>query len=87
MWAVLTRLAEPKKAGISKLQKMKIYNGKSIPGFTDDSIKELKDETGDEGMQGISPRFIQDKISNTLVLGALHDTVDIIFEKSQHRRF
>src|SRR5438876_9108385 len=56
MWAVLTRLAEPKKAGITKLQKLKLYNGKSIPGFTEDSIKELKEEAPREGMQGISPR-------------------------------
>ncbi|MCC6423408.1 MAG: serine protein kinase [Phycisphaerales bacterium] len=67
MWALLTRLAEPKKAGISKLQKLKLYNGKSIPGFTEDSIKELKEEAPREGMQGISPRYIQDKISNSLV--------------------
>src|SRR5215208_3468926 len=67
MWAVLTRLAEPKKAGITKLQKLKLYNGKSIHGFTEDSIKELKEEAPREGMQGISPRYIQDKISNALV--------------------
>jgi len=67
MWAVLTRLSEPKKAGITKLQKLKLYNGKSIPGFTEDSIKELKEENPREGMQGISPRYIQDKISNALV--------------------
>src|ERR1700712_33994 len=67
MWAVLTRLADPKKAGITKLQKLKFYNGKSIPGFTEDSIKELKEEAPREGMQGISPRYIQDKISNALV--------------------
>jgi serine protein kinase len=67
MWAVLTRLEEPKKAGITKLQKLKLYNGKSIPGFTEDSIKELKEEAPREGMQGISPRYIQDKISNALV--------------------
>ena len=67
MWAVLTRLAEPKKAGITKLQKLKLYDGKSIPGFTEDSIKELKEEAPREGMQGISPRYIQDKISNALV--------------------
>src|SRR4051794_6074302 len=67
MWAVMTRLAEPKKAGITKLQKLKLYNGKSIPGFTEDSIKELKEEAPREGMQGISPRYIQDKISNSLV--------------------
>ena len=67
MWAVLTRVAEPKKAGITKMQKMKLYNGKSIPGFTEDSIKELREEAPREGMQGISPRYIQDKISNALV--------------------
>ena len=67
MWAVLTRLAEPKKAGITKLQKLKLYNGKSIPGFTEDSIKELKEENPREGMTGISPRYIQDKVSNALV--------------------
>ena len=67
MWALLTRLSEPKKAGITKLQKLKLYNGKSIPGFTEDSIKELKEEAPREGMQGISPRYIQDKISNALV--------------------
>jgi serine protein kinase len=67
MWAVLTRLEEPKKAGLTLLQKLKLYNGKSIPGFTEDSVKELKEEAQREGMSGISPRYIQDKISNTLV--------------------
>jgi len=67
MWAVLSRLEEPKKAGLTLLQKMKLYNGKSIPGFTEDSVKELKDESAREGMNGISPRYVQDKISNTLV--------------------
>lgn len=67
MWAVLTRLSEPKKAGITRLQKLKLYNGKSIPGFTEDSIKELREEAPREGMNGISPRYIQDKISNALV--------------------
>jgi serine protein kinase len=67
MWAVLTRLDEPKKAGLSLLQKLKLYNGKSIPGYTEDSVKELKEEAPREGMSGISPRYIQDKISNALV--------------------
>jgi serine protein kinase len=67
MWAVLTRLEEPRKAGLTLMQKMKLYNGKSIPGFTEDSVKELKEEAPREGMSGISPRYIQDKISNALV--------------------
>ncbi|HYF14626.1 MAG TPA: hypothetical protein VD971_06075 [Phycisphaerales bacterium] len=67
MWAVLTRLDEPKKAGLTLLQKLKLYNGKSIPGYTEDSVRELKEEAPREGMSGISPRYIQDKISNALV--------------------
>ena len=67
MWAVLTRLEEPKKAGLTVMQKMKLYNGKSIPGFTEDSVKELKEEAPREGMDGISPRYVQDKVSNALV--------------------
>ena len=67
MWAVLTRLEEPKKAGLTLLQKLKLYDGKTLPGFTEDNIKELRQESSREGMEGISPRYVQDKISNALV--------------------
>ena len=67
MWAVLTRLDEPKKHNLSLLQKLKLYDGKTLPGFTQDNIKELRKESEREGMDGISPRYIQDKISNSLV--------------------
>jgi serine protein kinase len=71
LWAVLTRLREPKRAGLTLLQKLKLYDGKSIPGFTEDSVRELQDEAEREGMEGISPRYIQDKISNALVGDAI----------------
>ena len=67
MWAVLTRLEEPKKAQLSIGQKLKLYNGTTLPGFTEDNVKELRKETKREGLDGISPRYIQDKISNALV--------------------
>ncbi|WP_442485492.1 PrkA family serine protein kinase [Aeoliella sp. SH292] len=67
MWAILTRLEEPKHAGLTRLQKLKLYNGKTLPGFTEDNIKELRDQATNEGMVGISPRYVQDKISNALV--------------------
>jgi len=67
MWAVMTRLEEPKKPGLNLMQKLKLYNGKSIPNFTEDSVRELREEGPREGLQGISPRYIQDKLSNSLV--------------------
>jgi serine protein kinase len=67
MWAVLTRLEEPKKHNLTLMQLLKLYNGQLVEGFTEDSIRELKAEAKREGMEGISPRYIQDKISNALV--------------------
>ena len=67
MWAVLTRLEEPKNAGITLMQKLKLYNGKSLPNFTEENVKELREQTTTEGLMGISPRYVQDKISNALV--------------------
>jgi len=67
MWAVLTRLEEPKHAGLTRLQKLKLYNGKTLPGFTEENISELREQAVNEGLIGISPRYVQDKISNALV--------------------
>jgi serine protein kinase len=70
MWSVLTRLEEPKNAGLTLLQKLKLYNGKTLAGFTQDNVDQLRNEAKSEGMSGISPRYVQDKISNALVANA-----------------
>ncbi len=72
MWAALTRLEEPKKADLTLIQKLKLYDGKMLPGYTEDSVRELRKDTTREGMEGISPRYIQDKISNALVVEGTH---------------
>lgn len=68
MWAILTRLEKPKKANLTRLQKLKLYDGKTLPSYTEDNIKELRKEAKREGLDGISPRYIQDKISNSIVM-------------------
>lgn len=67
MWSILTRLEEPKDGNLSLLQKLKLYDGRTIPGFTDDHVREFRETAKREGMDGISPRYIQDKISNAAV--------------------
>ncbi len=67
MWSVLTRLRDPEGGKLSIVQKMKLYNGKTLPGFTEDHVKEMMQAESREGMEGISPRYIQDKISNAIV--------------------
>ncbi len=67
MWAILTRLEKPKKANLTRLQKLKLYNGKTLANYTEDNVRELRKETNREGLEGISARYIQDKLSNALV--------------------
>src|SRR5215467_7395513 len=76
MWAVLTRLEDPKKHNLTLLQKLKLYDGKVLPGYTQDTVKELRKESKREGMEGISPRYVQDKISNALVNEAGEGTIN-----------
>ena len=76
MWAVLTRLEDPKKHNLSLLQKLKLYDGKVLPGYTQDTVKELRKESKREGMEGISPRYVQDKISNALVNDSGEGTIN-----------
>ncbi|MFM8273540.1 MAG: serine protein kinase, partial [Gemmata sp.] len=44
--------------------------------FTEDNIKELRKEALREGLEGISPRYIQDKISNALVAHPNEDNIN-----------
>lgn len=62
-WVLLTRLEESKKGNLSLRSKLKLYDGRQVEGFTEDAIRELRKESSREGMDGISPRYVHDKIS------------------------
>jgi serine protein kinase len=66
-FAILSRLEESKKAGMSLTKKLKLYDGQSVEGFTPKDVKELQDEAQREGMDGISPRYVINRLSNALV--------------------
>lgn len=67
LWVVLTRLQDDKDNKLSLVDKAKLYDGRALPGYTEDSVKELRDKYPDEGMYGgISCRYVQDKVSNCL---------------------
>ena len=66
-FAVLTRLEEPRKAGMSLMKKLKLYDGEDVEDFTQKDIRELKDDAVREGMSGISPRYVINRLSSALV--------------------
>jgi serine protein kinase len=100
-FAILTRLQDD-DGKLDLRDKAKLYDGKSLPGWTQDSVKELRDKFDDEGMgKGMSPRYIQDKISNCLakhkdyvnvfhVLGEIKDGLthsSLITEMEDRKRY
>lgn len=63
-FAVLTRLIDDQDIKLDLRDKAKLYDGKSLPGWTDDGVKEMKDKHPTEGLsQGVSARYVQDCIS------------------------
>ena len=66
-FAVLSRLEESKKAGMSLVKKMKLYNGDSVDGFSTKDVRDLQSEAEREGMDGISPRYVINRLSSALV--------------------
>lgn len=67
LWAVLTRLEDPKHPSLSLEQKARLYDGVDVQGFTAEEVRELRAQAPREGLDGISPRYIQDRIATCLV--------------------
>ena len=66
IFAVLSRLKDSANKNLDIVTKMKLYNGESVEGFTTTDIVNFKNEFNDEGMGGISPRYIINRISSIL---------------------
>lgn len=67
MFANLSRLEPSKKASMSLVKKMKLYDGEEVEGYKTKDVRELQEEATREGMDGISPRYIIDRLSNALI--------------------
>ena len=49
------------------MKKLKLYDGQDVEGWKARDVKELREEAQREGMDGISPRYIIDRLSNALI--------------------
>nr|WP_323650846.1 PrkA family serine protein kinase [Lysinibacillus xylanilyticus] len=67
IFSVLTRLEVPKKQGVDLIKKMRLYDGENVEGFNSVDLEELKKEFPNEGMNGIDPRYIINRISSAII--------------------
>lgn len=63
MFTVLTRLKPSKQTGVSLVTKMKLYDGQEVNGLNEHDAMQLRSEHPDEGMDGIDPRYVMNRIS------------------------
>ncbi|MBO0602654.1 PrkA family serine protein kinase [Sporosarcina sp. E16_3] len=67
IFSVLTRLEDSKKQGIDTVKKMRLYDGEDVEGFNQMDVEELKKEFPNEGMNGIDPRYVINRISSAII--------------------
>lgn len=72
VFSILTRLKETKKQGIDLVKKMKMYDGEIVEGFKEADIKEMREEFPEEGMDGLDPRYVVNRISSALIKQDVH---------------
>lgn len=87
MFAVLSRMEEPKDASLTLLKKMRLYNGEAVDGFTAEEIKSIKAATEREGMVGVSPRYIFNCIADCFTKSELSSITPIEVLRSIKNNF
>jgi serine protein kinase len=67
IFSILSRLEDAKDQNLDKVKKMKLYNGEDVEGFSKKDVKRLSKENPNEGMDGVSPRYIINRLVTTAI--------------------
>lgn len=66
VFAILTRLAKPDREGLDLAKKLKLYADEDVEGFSASDVPRIRNESPEEGLAGVSPRFVINAISNAI---------------------
>jgi serine protein kinase len=69
VFSILTRLQKPEREGLDLSKKLRLYAGETIEGFGEGEGARLRAEAPEEGLSGVSPRFVINSISNAITRG------------------
>ena len=68
--SVLSRLEIPERGGVlprvTPLDRLRLYDGRILPPYTRDDVERLHEESPREGMFGLSPRYIINRLADVL---------------------
>jgi serine protein kinase len=72
VFGILTRLVKPEREGLDVAKKLRIYAGEAVEGMPESEAARLRAEAPEEGMTGVSPRFVINALSNAITRGNTH---------------
>jgi serine protein kinase len=72
VFAILTRQLKPEREGLDLPKKVRLFAGEAVEGFSDTEAARLRNESPDEGLSGISPRFVINALSTAITRGNSH---------------
>jgi serine protein kinase len=67
VFAILTRLQKSEREGLDLSKKLQLYAGEAVEGVSETEVMRIRSETPDEGMGGVSPRFVINAISHAII--------------------
>jgi serine protein kinase len=67
VFAILTRLQKSEREGLDLSKKLQLYAGEAVEGVSEAEVTRIRSETPDEGMAGVSPRFVINAISHAII--------------------
>jgi serine protein kinase len=72
VFAILTRQTKPEREGLDLPKKVRLFAGEAVEGFSDTEAARLRNDSPDEGLSGISPRFVINALSTAITRGNSH---------------
>jgi serine protein kinase len=65
--SVASRLKESQRPGLDTLTKLQVLNGETVPGLAAEDREAVVEESRQEGMTGIDPRYVVNRIASTVI--------------------
>ncbi len=65
-FSILTRVKPSEQEELDLSKKLRLYAGEDVQGFSEIEIERISAETPDEGLTGVSPRFVINALSNAI---------------------
>ena len=66
VFAIFTRLEKPEREGLDVVKKLRLFAAEDVEGFSSSDVARIRAEAPEEGLAGVSPRFVINAISNAI---------------------